>query len=124
VGKRFVSFLDDLLERHSASGANVVKIEVPKTETGELLTFGQILYTYMRNPLVHEGQTLNVRTDFTVAHVVLDFDDPRLMCRSNDPSGVVILGAKWLIKRLFVLLDCELKTEQRHAADAQKAARG
>ena len=119
VGERFIAFLDDALIKYSDTGVNLMKVEIP--ETGELLSFGHILYTYMRNPLVHSGESLDVRSHRLVAHVVLDFEDERLICRSDNPSGRVIIGAKWLIDRLFTILDCVLKNaEQGHAGDAAK----
>jgi hypothetical protein len=38
VGERFIAFLDDLLARHSESGANLVKIKVNRPGfSGELI---------------------------------------------------------------------------------------
>ena len=106
VGKRYIAFLKDRLMNYPGPGVRLAEVQVPKT--GERLHFAHIIYTYMRNPLVHEGRTLDVRADGLVAHVVLDFEDTSLVCRSDDPSDRVIVGAHWLIGRLFTILEHEL----------------
>ncbi|TAJ98217.1 hypothetical protein EPO44_11970 [bacterium] len=107
VGERYIAFLTDRLNNYPGAGVKLAKVQILKT--GEMLDFAHIIYTYMRNPIVHEGQTLDVRAGGLVAHVVLDFNDKTLVCRSDDPSDSVIVGANWLIGRLFAVLRHELE---------------
>lgn len=74
--------MDDRLKDYPGPGVKLVQVQIPKTS--EMLTSGHILYTHMRNPLVHARETLDVRTRGPVAHVVLDFEDKRLVCREDD----------------------------------------
>ncbi len=106
VGERYIAFLTDRLHNYPGPGVKLEKVQLPKT--GEMLGFAHIIYTYMRNPIVHEGQTLDVRTGTLIAHVVLDFVDKSLVCRFDAPSDRVIVGGDWLIGRLFTILSHEL----------------
>lgn len=106
VRERYIQFLTDRLHNYPGPGVKLEKVQIPKT--GEMLDFAHIIYTYMRNPIVHEGQTLDVRTGSLIAHVVLDFQDKRLVSRIDDARDRIIVGGDWLIGRLFTILNHEL----------------
>lgn len=126
VGERYISFLKRCLNDYAgpleatrvmvpdvctlefSPGSNVHLENVKVPKTGEMLDFAHIIYTYMRNPIVHEGQTLDVRGDGVDAHVRLDFNDDRLVSRVDEDSETVVIGAPWLAKQLFVILNHEL----------------
>ncbi len=97
VGVRFEDFLKKQMRRPGRS--QVHNIQVPNT--GEILPFEQILYKFLRNPLVHEGDQLELDNKTGYA-VQIDWNKLSHGIHVDSDNNRLILGGELV---LGILLD-------------------
>ena len=108
--KRFIAFLKEKTRRPGRP--QIHNVGVPKL--GRAIEFEELIYTYLRCPLVHEGEKLKPG-DSTLL-VCLDWETIPWGLKCDDTSNVVILGGEWAAE---VLADAVI-----HELEAIRASEG
>lgn len=94
-GPRFKRFLKEQLPSHTH--IENFWIRVPTTD--KKLRVEEILYKYLRNPMVHEGAHLDVEKPKNFA-VYLDWKEGAPTVKVDNDSNRVILSGMWVIEML------------------------
>jgi hypothetical protein len=100
---RFVDFLHSKMRRQGR--AQIHNIGIPKT--GAVMPFEELLYKFLRCPLVHEGARLKV-DDPDIA-VCLDWDTVPNGVKCDWDNNVVLLGGELAFQLLSDAVMHELK---------------
>ncbi len=95
VGPRFKKYLRKRLSKYTGVTDFLVKIQGHE----EPLRLEDILYKYLRCPMIHEGLVLDMRHASNVP-LLLDWSDNRQGYVQVDESGTVIIGADGVINAL------------------------
>ena len=94
VGERFRTFLKSKMRRPGR--AQIHNVGVPKTNS--VMPFESLIYKFIRNPLVHEGNRL-VAKDPNVT-VCLDWDTVPNGMKVDWENSVVLLGGEFTLNIL------------------------
>jgi hypothetical protein len=105
--ERFTRYLKEHLPKQTR--VQNLHIRVPKK--ARMLRLEEILYCFLRCPMVHEGAQLDMRTTIG-ANVLLDWQSEKSYVKVDDDT--VILGANGIIRWLFGVVHDALKKDLRH----------
>jgi len=95
VGDRFVSYLRERLPEHTR--VQNYNIRVPKLDKS--LRIEEILYAYLRCPIVHEMAALDMRESSDVP-VLIDWADGATYVQVDNDADRVVLGGEYVIAAL------------------------
>jgi|GEM_PF-2442432 hypothetical protein len=103
VSDRYINYLDSEFTKNSQGpGVHIKSIVMP--QTGKSVSFAYICYSYLRNPMVHEGNILKVDADGRQEMVYLDWSDSGLASHVDKSNNRVVIGGVWLIRHLFQIV--------------------
>lgn len=92
VGERFRGLLAEKLPKYT----RVQNFNIHVPQYGDFMRLEEILYTYLRNPMVHEGAKLDVDDPSGFA-VCLDWSSKAPSVRISTEEKLVVLGGDWIV---------------------------
>jgi hypothetical protein len=92
VGKRFTELLKEKLPKYTR--VQNYNIHVP--QFGDFMRLEAILYKYLRNPMVHEGATLDVQHASGYA-VCINWASKAPSVKVSQEDKLVTLGGDWIV---------------------------
>lgn len=92
VGDRFKELLKEKLPKYT----RVENFNVHVPQHGNFIQLEEILYKYLRNPMVHEGAHLDVEDPSGFA-VCLDWSHRAPSVRVRKEDKLVVLGGEWIV---------------------------
>jgi len=92
VGDRFRALLKEKLPKHT----RVENFNIHVPQHGNFMRLEEILYKYLRNPMVHEGAHLNVEDPSGFA-VCIDWSRSAASVRISQAEKLVVLGGEWIV---------------------------
>jgi len=104
VKERFTKHLKENLPKQTR--VENFNIRIPKKNC--MLRLEEVLYQYLRNPMVHEGASLDIKTT-TGAHVVLYWGSDKRYVKVDDDT--VTLGGNGVILVLFGVVHDGIKAD-------------
>ena len=104
VGERFKKFLCSKMRREGR--AQIHNIEIP--QEGKFYTFENLIYKFLRNPLVHEGARLETdhQDDYAVC---IDWENIPYGLKVDSEDKKVILGGELVFNILEDAVQDEIK---------------
>lgn len=103
---RFTGFLKELLPAYT----RITNFNVRVNTVGETLRIEEILYKFMRNPMVHEGSELRLDSLHAVR---IDWTENAPSLRTDESSGAEIVGGVWIANQLAALIKDEIAKARR-----------
>src|SRR5687768_6739542 len=97
VGNRFLGYLGEKLPQRT----RIQNFNILVPQRGSCMRLEEILYKYLRNPMVHEGAHLDVDIEGEKSFAVyLDWSEEASAVDLTRGEGIVVLGGDWIVNCL------------------------